>query len=266
MINEDIIKYYSANGEDFLLWQFFNFKQDGFYIDVGAFDGIHFSNTYSFEIQGWKGACVEPNPVFFPYLVKNRPASTCLQAACVSDMEKGQTTIFCEELGLLSSTNMTDDYEKFVKERFQKRGLVFDGFKQVTVPVITIDEAIARYLPDKTHIDLVSIDVEGAEIDVLKGFDARRHCPEIIVVESNNPTCTEEIVKYLETTHHYLYAGKLIENLFFARTKADVEKIRAIQVDCTIEPQVHPLGERFITEMYMNGRIISKEKNFRLKW
>lgn len=64
------IKYYSQNGEDFLMWKLFDYIDTGFYIEVGAFDGIHFSNTYSFEKLGWKGICIEPHPKFFPYCKK----------------------------------------------------------------------------------------------------------------------------------------------------------------------------------------------------
>ncbi len=266
MINENQIKYYSGNGEDYLLWQFFEFKKDGLYLDVGAFDGIHFSNTYSFELQGWKGVCVEPNPFFFSYLTQNRRASICLHCACVSDNTKSETTLFCEEMGLLSTTNKTPDYESFVEGRYKKRGLSFGGLKLVTVPSITIDDVIARYFNKDDIIDIVSIDVEGAEMDVLKGFDANRYNPKIIVIESNHPVQTKEMVEYMTTAHRYLYAGTLVENLFFVKTKTEVEKIRAIRIDCTIEPQFHPLGERFTPEKYLKGKIVNKEKMDRLKW
>jgi len=266
LINKTNIKYYSANGEDYLLWQFFDYKDRGVYLDIGAFDGIHFSNTYSFERQGWKGVCVEPSPVFFPYLTQGRPASICLHCACVSDKAKIETTFFSEEMGLLSTTNKTPDYESFVEGRYNKRGLSFSGLKLMTVPAITIDEVIVRHFYKDDVIDIVSIDVEGAELDVLKGFDMNRRNLGIIVIESNHPQQTEEIIEHMATEHRYLYAGKLVENLFFVKTKADVEKIRAIRIDCTIEPQLHPLGELFTPDIYLNGKVINKESTDRLKW
>jgi len=265
MINKSHFKYYSANGEDCLLWHFFDFADKGLFLDVGAFDGIHFSNTYSFEIQGWKGVCVEPHPKIFPYLFKNRPGSVCLHAACAPDMSARETTIFCEELGLLSTTRKAAGYENFVKDRYKKRGLTFSGFKTATVPAITIDEIVQQRFPAGARIDLVSIDVEGAEMDVLKGFDVKRHKPGIIVIESNHPEQSEEMVEYLASQHDYLYAGTLVENLFFVRTKADVAKIRAIRIDCTIEPQRHPLGKRFTAEPYRKEKIISRNVTYKQK-
>jgi FkbM family methyltransferase len=259
------MKYYSANGEDDLLWHFFDFKKNGTYLDVGAFDGVHFSNTYSFEIEGWQGVCVEPNPTFFSYLKQNRPAARCLQAACVSDMNKNEATIYCEELGLLSTTRKAPGYENFVMERYKKRGLVFSGFKTATVPAITVDEILLRYFPGNINVDLVSIDVEGAEMDVLRGFDVKRHKPGIIVIESNHPEQSEEMVEYLAARHEYRYAGTLVENLFFVKTKAEVAKIRAIHIDCAIEAQMHPLGARFTPEPYRKEKLINRKVTHKLK-
>jgi FkbM family methyltransferase len=253
------MKYYSANGEDFLLWQFFDFAAKGAFLDIGAFDGIHFSNTYSFEQSGWRGVCVEPNPEIFPYLLRNRSHSTCLHAACVSDKKKAETTFFCEELGLLSTTNKAPGYGEFVRERYEKRGLAFSGFRTTTVPAITMDEIIVRHFIGNARMDFVSIDVEGAEMDVLQGFDARRHQPGAIVIESNHPEQSERIVAYMEDAHRYHFAGKLVENLFFVKTRADVEKLRAIRIHCTIEAQMHPLGERYTAEPYREARVIRKK-------
>ncbi len=62
----EIYRYYSQYGEDFILWNFFDYKEHGFFIDVGAFDGKHLSNTLSFEEHGWKGICIEPVSEYFP--------------------------------------------------------------------------------------------------------------------------------------------------------------------------------------------------------
>ena len=48
-------------------------KKNGFFIDIGAHDGISLSNTYLLEQEyGWKGICIEPNPSVFKKLCKNR--------------------------------------------------------------------------------------------------------------------------------------------------------------------------------------------------
>ncbi|MCH7535874.1 MAG: hypothetical protein IH948_09075 [Bacteroidetes bacterium] len=61
------MKYYSQLGQDrFLDEEIFKRKRDGFYVDVGAVDGLHFNNTLFFERERhWKGMCIEPNPIEF---------------------------------------------------------------------------------------------------------------------------------------------------------------------------------------------------------
>ena len=67
----EIYRYYSQYGEDFILWNFFDYKEHGFFIDVGAFDGKHLSNTLSFEEHGWKGICIEPVSEYFKLCKKS---------------------------------------------------------------------------------------------------------------------------------------------------------------------------------------------------
>lgn len=66
--------YYSQYGEDLILDQFFKAKNitNGFFVDVGALDGIHLSNTYKFEQDGWNGICIEPHKQYFGLICKNR--------------------------------------------------------------------------------------------------------------------------------------------------------------------------------------------------
>jgi len=92
-------EFYSQNGEDFLLWGLFKCKKDGFYIEIGAFDGIHFSNSYFFEKRGWKGVCVEAHPKYYSLCKNNRVGAVCLHNACVEDSASSTVTFNAEELG-----------------------------------------------------------------------------------------------------------------------------------------------------------------------
>lgn len=266
MIEPGNIKYYAANGEDCLLWQFFDYQDYGVYADIGAFDGVHFSNTYSFELQGWRGVCVEPHPAFYPILQEKRPQAICVEAACVGDAHASEVTIYCEELGLLSSIHKTEDYEKFVMGRYQGRGLPYTGLKATTVPAFTINRVLEDFLREEERLDFISIDVEGAELQLLKGFDVARFRPRVIVIESNHPEQTKDTVAYFAQQWHYIYAGVLMENLFFVPTMADVEKLRSIPIACFVEPQMHPRGEHFTPPKSQNGFIIPQDNPRYLKW
>ena len=166
-------RYYGQHGEDYILWQVFKDKKSGFFIDVGAFDGIHLSNSYLFELAGWQGPCIEAYPEYFALCQQNRPGSICIHAACLDDKGRETVTFYAERLGFLSSVE--GDYED-VARRYQGRGLEFDGFQKIKVPAMTLDRILVS-LQAQPKIDFVSIDVEGSELKVLQGFDLERYRP-----------------------------------------------------------------------------------------
>jgi hypothetical protein len=75
-------KTYSQLEQDLNVLKFYNNKKNGYFIEIGASDGINLSNTYLLETQyGWKGICVEPLPSKTEVLKKNRPNSVCIDKA-----------------------------------------------------------------------------------------------------------------------------------------------------------------------------------------
>lgn len=241
------IRFYGQYGDDYLLWKFFDEKQTGFYVDVGAFDGVHLSNSYSFEQQGWTGVCVEAHPDFFEICNNARPQSTCVHAACVGNDEQDTITFYTEPLGLLSGTSPE---EEDVKARYERRNLDFDDFVAITVPAMTLNKILEDTL-DASALDFVSIDVEGTELDVLKGFDLNRFSPRVIVVEANNNKARLALESYLKP-FGYRRARVMRENVYFVRSWLDVLKMKMIEVDCTLQSPPHPLGDQFT--MYKEPR------------
>jgi len=251
------IKYYSQHGEDFLLWEFFDRKPSGFFVDIGAFDGVHLSNSYSFEQQGWKGICVEAHPKYFNLCMNARPRSISVNAACVGDESVESVDFLTEELGLLSG--ITTGRETDVLRRYTSRGLEFDGFKSVRVKAVTLNRLFEEHLPPDTEIDFISIDVEGSEFDILKGFSFELYQPRVIVFEANTGEAQKQLDAFLRQRAGYIYARTLDVNAFYVRNMADSERLNGIDVRCRIEPQLHPLGERYTIKKFLNGKIIGPE-------
>ena len=139
-------EFFSQHGEDFLLHTMFSTTQAGFFVDVGAFDGIHLSNSFFFERRGWKGICVEPHPDYFPLLERNRPGSICVQAAVVGSSDTKTVEFLKEDLGLLSGVRADETTD--MEQRYAARGMVFRGFDRIEVPAITLTDLLARHLPD----------------------------------------------------------------------------------------------------------------------
>jgi hypothetical protein len=127
--------FYSQHGEDYLLFTLFRRHTDGFYLDIGAFDGVHISNTYVFERLGWRGICVEAHPEYFSLLRVNRPSATCVQAACVGSGQPSKVPFLAEKLGLPSGlqANQTPNMERGA------RGSTFQGFDTIYVPALTLN-------------------------------------------------------------------------------------------------------------------------------
>ncbi len=234
------VTFYSQNGEDFLLWKFFRGKESGFYIDVGAFDGIHLSNTYIFEKAGWKGICIDAHPFYFQKCKENRPNSVCIHAACTGDENVKEVTFHSEELGLLSGIQPRDD----IKQRYEGRGLKFEGFKAENVPAVTLN-SVLKSLKERTEIDFISIDVEGHELDILKGFDIESYRPRVLVIEANTESDEIQLDNYIIKQKGYHKARRIVENVFYCREFKDVHALKKIEIDCDFEISDHPLGEKY---------------------
>ena len=234
-------RFYSQHGEDFLLWNFFKGAPEGFFLDIGAFDGIHLSNSYVFEQAGWKGICVEPHPQYYPLCKASRPGSICVNAACVGNPEISEIKFYIEKLGLLSGmSERTED----VRKRYESRWLDFEGFNEITVRATTINKLLEEHLPSGTSVDFISIDVEGAELEVLRGIEIKRFTPRVICLEANDEDMKRELDDCLKLAE-YQWCRTLGPNRFYVRDDLDAERMRAIRLDCVIEQNLHPLGAHY---------------------
>ena len=178
-------KYFGQKGDDFLIWSLFPDESPGFFVDVGAFDGIHLSNSYSFELAGWIGVCVEAHPEYYQALEKNRPCSRNFHAACVRDNDQTSVEFLSEPLGLLSGIEAfkTQNMER----RYAARGMKFPGWQKIKVPAMTLTQILGQAEAPK-EISFLSVDVEGTEYDVLKGIDFFSYSFRLIITESNSFT------------------------------------------------------------------------------
>jgi FkbM family methyltransferase len=225
--------YFSQNGEDVILWELF--KEDDFaghFLDVGALDGRRFSNTLSFEQYGWSGMCVEAHPDYIELLKMNRPLSEVVHAA-VTNKNQEAITFYANSRGSLSTL------DKSLESHFARYGKFFTGFEEIQVPAMTIDTIIGNKY---ANIDLVSIDIEGGEPEALEGFSLHRYFPRVLVLEELNQARGVRICQHMEK-NGYLFARKLVNNLFFCRDREDVDIIREAKTDKELIHTPHPLDK-----------------------
>ena len=167
-------------------WEFvinkLNNKRDGFFIDIGAYDGLTISNTAYMELElGWNGICVEPNPVVFDNLKKNR---FCI---CENIGISGEN-IELDFLKISGYSEMLSGflnfYDKKHLERIDNELKRFGGDKEI----IKIKTKNLNNLINENGIktiDYLSIDVEGLEKEIIENINFDNVFIDFISVENN---------------------------------------------------------------------------------
>lgn len=225
-------RYYSENGEDFLLDQLFKNQAAGFFVEVGCIDGRRHSNTLTFEERGWRGMCVEAHSDYIATLRANRPNS--IICACAAGEADEEAAIFyANRWGSLSSLDRSREQE--FKQRFGPR---FAGFEMQTVKKRRLDTLFQEH--GVTAIDILSIDIEGYEAEALKGIDFGRFRPEAIVVESESRSHRLQLDAILLPCG-YFRSVALAQNIFYLRNRALERRIRGQVFSVTLSRTRHPL-------------------------
>lgn len=175
--------YFSQAGQDkYLIENIFKGKKKGVFFDIGAHDGISYSNTYYFEKElGWVGICVEPQDEIYEQLEKNR---TC---CCVKGCVYNQTGLspFVQVNGpsdMLSG--LLDTYDPKHHQRVETEVTLLGGSKEILkVATYTFNDLCEKY--NITHFDFVSIDTEGSEEAIVKSIDFDKVTIDVFTIENN---------------------------------------------------------------------------------
>ncbi|MET3580136.1 FkbM family methyltransferase [Mesorhizobium robiniae] len=258
-----LVRYYGENAEDCLLWHLFEGKPTGFYVDVGAFDGVYLSNTLSFEQQGWRGICVEPHPDYAKICESNRPLACTLQMACVDDENLREIPFYTEEIGIYSRLEIENGDVDQLKASYKKHELKVDGFQKTVVAARTLASIIREHARGEA-IDFISIDVEGGEKRVLDGLGLDKIRPRALVIEANNSERSDLLVSYMDG-YGYRLGRKIAQNHIFVATEEDATKLLSYQMQCFVEKQTHPKGVQYSFPGIVSGKIIDEIRDKKLQ-
>lgn len=195
--------YFALNHLDRKLEKYVDYD-DGFFVELGANDGIAQSNSLYFELnRGWKGVLIEPSPNKFLACNLNRsPKNHIFCNACVGfEYEKNYLDITYGNLMSIAKNLDLDLPDKHQHIENSKKFLrstepSFD-FGSIAIPLTTLlDKSKAPSL-----IDFISLDVEGAELEVLRGINFHKYNFKFMLIEARNP---ELIDKFLSAQGYSL--------------------------------------------------------------
>jgi hypothetical protein len=203
------IKYLSQIGQDkYFIECINNGKQNGFFVDVGAHNGISFSNTYVLEKHfNWKGLCIEMDNILFDKLKNNR-SSKCVNE-CVFSQSGLEKVI---EVPLANPIAEGNDMLIRIKDLpLYKDGNFFDPQFNVTRNYIKITKTLTHIFKENnvpSVIDYMSIDIVGSDLDAIKGLDFDSYKIQFLTIEWGgraNITYLDEISAFLTSKGYVLH-------------------------------------------------------------
>ena len=205
-------KSFSQQGEDIVLYHVLHDLMKiatHTYIDIGAADPVEASNTFLLYWTGGHGVLVEPNPMFVERLRRRRPRDIVVQAGVgVADateadyfVVRGRPTLNAfslEEAERLRATMGKEAIEAVLK-----------------MPLISVNRLIAEYMGKAP--DLLSIDVEGLDLAILRSLDFAAYRPGAIIAETimmGAPNVNTDIAQFLLSKGYVVRGGSLINTIF----------------------------------------------------
>ena len=166
-------------------------KQHGFYIELGANDGLTQSNTAFFEFnRNWTGLLIEPSYNMYLQCIQNRKKSIVKNYACVSN-DYTLDTIQGDFTGsLMSSVD----------------GIRLNNTNIVQVHAKTLEKILDEERDINQQIDLLSLDAEGYELNILKGLNLKKYKPQYMLIEIYNYDF-DNIISFLKDNGYILHSN-----------------------------------------------------------
>ncbi|MEI6241470.1 MAG: FkbM family methyltransferase [Planctomycetia bacterium] len=172
----------SQDGQDLFVFERLGGKTNGVFFEVGAFDGVTFSNTCALERRfGWTGIAVEPSPTAFARLRSNR-ACTVVNG-CIASAPGTALYLHIEGCAAMLS-GIVSGYDARHVARIDREMRAGGGERrELHMPCFTIEGLASGH--GITRIDYLSIDTEGGELAILESVDFSRLDVNLITVENN---------------------------------------------------------------------------------
>jgi FkbM family methyltransferase len=195
------------NQDKLLEQKLFKGYKNGVYVDVGAHDGISINNTLYFEKKNnWTGINIEPIKKVFDKLVINRPNNINLNCAvCNND---GETEFLCNTGYTEMISGIKNTFDPRHLQRLQKENEQMGSTTElINVNTKKLETIFNEH--DISHVNYLSIDVEGAEFEVIKSINFDKVFIDIIGFENNYDDASSPIVEYLTNNNFEVWHKSL---------------------------------------------------------
>jgi len=201
---------YGLDGIDLLLFSILRDVENGHYIDVGANHPQLFSNTYAFYLKKWTGICIDGNEQFVDEWKLFRPNDKFIIALLSDKVKNVEYTLYPDH----TISTINEESRLRYNQRFNNSDII-----HYTVQTDTLQNII-NFFDIENEIHLLSIDIEGEELNALRGLDFDKNSPGVIVVEIKNLSLynffDNEIIGFL-TSKGYVILCKLLLDVVFIK-------------------------------------------------
>ena len=176
-LTKTTFKHHAFYAEDVSIARLLPQDHAGFFVDVGCYHPVKYNNTYALYKRGWRGINIDIDQIKVDGFNWLRPKDTNI--TCAVSNTTGSITFYSK--GLYSLTSTLDP--EFVGNKA--------GYIEQTVPCQRLTDIIDQSQFKDTPIDLLSVDVEGHDLQVLQSLDFDRYDPALIAVETHRALFTE---------------------------------------------------------------------------
>lgn len=158
------------------------YEGPAFFVDVGCYDPVRWSNSYLFYLKGWRGIGIDPNADLASLWRRVRPRDTFLGCAVgeVDDVVGRYLSLG----GCGASNRVTNDTESEMAESGER------------VRIRRLASILECEIPNTRRLGLMSVDCEGMDLEVLRGNDWTRWRPKVLIAEDNGQERGHKLVEY----------------------------------------------------------------------
>jgi len=208
--------YFSQSGQDKIIYEvFFKDYTTGFFLEIGAYDGIDGSNCLFFEkFKNWDGIAIEASETQFIKLEKNRSCNT-LKAVIGERVEEVEFVEVTQGLTQMSGINY---------ENYSRSLAIFDSNEKTQIEKRTvITKTVDSILREEIVVDFMSIDIEGNEMGVLNSIDFEKYEFRVICLENNIPE-TQNFNEFLSKKGFCFFDRVGVDEIYYNKQYFDAFK------------------------------------------